>query len=58
MCIDLSTGYGFAPRRKFYVDAVEVGCSRCVDMVLLELSDELVTPSCTELSEVKVRYSL
>jgi hypothetical protein len=35
-----------------YNDASEVGCSGCVDKVLLKLSDGLVTPSCTGVAEV------
>jgi hypothetical protein len=41
-------------------DAAELGlrCSGCVNKVLLELSDELVAPSCMELAVVQVRCSL
>jgi hypothetical protein len=38
--------------------ASKVGCSGCVFEVLRELSDELVTPSCSRVVEVKVRYGL
>jgi hypothetical protein len=37
-------------------DALEVGCSGCVDKALLILSDKLVVaPSCTGVAEVQVR---
>ncbi len=39
-------------------DASEVGCSGCVDKVLLKLRDELVAPNCTGVVEVQVRYGL
>jgi hypothetical protein len=41
-----------------YNDAAEVGCSECVDKARLELSDELVAPSCTGQAKVQVRYDL
>jgi hypothetical protein len=36
-----------------YTDATEVGCSRCVDKVLVDLINELVAPSCTGLAKVR-----
>jgi hypothetical protein len=44
--------------RRLYNDALGVGCSGCVNKVLLKLSDELVTPNCRGVAEVHMRYGL